>query len=79
MHAIFDILCNTNILNQNAFNNGKKLNDYEKNLIWSFNQEIFGGAKNPRSLFNIHTKSANDAVYQIITQVAASTFPEDYL
>ena len=79
MHAIFDILCNTNILNQNAFNNGKKLNDYEKNLIWSFNQEIFGGSQNPRSLFNIHTKSANDAVYQIITQVAASTFPEDYL
>jgi hypothetical protein len=81
MHAIFDILCNTDIMDTNEFIEGssKFLNTYTKNLIWSFYKEAFGGDGNPRSLFALHTKSAQDNVYQIITQVAASTFPEDYL
>ena len=73
LHAAFDILCNTNILD--SYN----LNDYEKSLIWSFNKEVFGGNGNSRSLYNLHTLSPQDNIYQIITQVAASTFPEDYL
>jgi hypothetical protein len=73
LHAIFDILCNTNILD--SYN----VNDYAKNLIWSFNKELFGGDGNPRSLYYLHTITKADNVYQIITQVAASTFPEDYL
>ena len=73
LHAIFDILCNTNILDS------YHVNDYSKNLIWSFNKEIFGGDGNPRSLYYLHTVTKSDEVYQIITQVAASTFPEDYL
>ena len=80
LHAIFDILCNTDILDHNNFKReGYSLNDYAKNLIWSFNQEIFGGDDKPRSLYRLHTATKQDNVYQIITQVAASTFPEDYL
>ena len=81
MHAIFDILCNTNIMDTNEFIEGssKFLNTYTKNLIWSFYKEAFGGDGNQRSLFALHTRSTQDNVYQIITQVAASTFPEDYL
>ena len=73
LHAIFDILCNTDILDKFT------VNDYEKSLIWSFYKEVFGGDNNPRSLYRLHTISKQDSVYQIITQVAASTFPEDYL
>lgn len=73
-HVIFDILCNTNLLDNYSFN------DYEKNLVWSFNKEMFGMGKNDtRSLYRLHTLTEKDNVYQIITQVAASTFPEDYL
>ena len=73
LHAAFDILCNTNILDE------FQLNTYEKSLIWSFYKELFGGDQNPRSLFNLHNQTSKDGIYQIITQVAASTFPEDYL
>ena len=74
LHAIFDILCNTDILDNYS------LNDYEKNLLWSLNKELFGlGPKDNRSLYKIHDRTTGDNVYQIITQVAASTFPEDYL
>ena len=73
LHAAFDILCNTNILDDFP------LNTYEKSLIWSFYKELFGGDQNPRSLFNLHNQTSKDGIYQIITQVAASTFPEDYL
>lgn len=74
LHAIFDILCNTDLLSKYDFN------DYEKNLIWSFNKEIFGmSPKDTRSLYRLHTLTPQDNVYQIITQVAASTFPEEYL
>ena len=73
LHAIFDILCNTDILDKFT------VNDYEKSLIWSFYKEVFGGDGNPRSLYRLHTVTQQDNVYQIITQVAASTFPEDYL
>lgn len=81
MHAIFDILCNTDIMDNNEFTSGssKFLNTYTKNIIWSFYKEAFGGDGNPRSLFALHTRSTQDNVYQITTQVAASTFPEDYL
>ena len=72
-HAIFDLLCNTDILSNFT------LNDYERNLIWSFNKEVFGGDSETRSLYRLHTATKQDNIYQIITQVAASTFPEDYL
>lgn len=75
LHAIFDILCNTKILEKDGFN----LDAYKKNLIWSFHKEIFGGDGNSRSLFRIHAGTRQDNIYQIITQVAASTFPEEYL
>ena len=80
MHVIFDILCNTNILEHNNFKKeGYTISDYAKNLIWSFHKEIFGGDGNQRSLYRLHTATKQDNVYQILTQVAASTFPEDYL
>lgn len=73
LHAIFDIMCNSDLLSNFT------LNDYEKNLIWSFYKETFGGDGNTRSLYRFHTMTKEDNIYQIITQVAASTFPEDYL
>lgn len=73
LHAIFDIMCNSDLLSNFT------LNDYEKNLIWSFYKETFGGDGNTRSLYRLHTMTKEDNIYQIITQVAASTFPEDYL
>lgn len=73
MHAIFDIMCNTELLKNYSFN------DYEKNIIWSFNKEVFGLGNNTRSLYRLHSMTKQDNVYQILTQVAASTFPEDYL
>lgn len=73
LHAIFDIMCNSDLLSNFT------LNDYEKNLVWSFYKETFGGDGNTRSLYRLHTMTKEDNIYQIITQVAASTFPEDYL
>ena len=82
LHAVFEILCKTNILDKFS------VDDYQKNLIWSFYKEVFGGDgsgdgvaihNNSRSLYRLHSISKQDNVYQIITQVAASTFPEDYL
>ena len=66
-------MCNSDLLSNFT------LNDYEKNLIWSFYKETFGGDGNNRSLYRLHTMTKEDNIYQIITQVAASTFPEDYL
>ena len=73
-HAVFDLLCNTDLINEFS------LNDFEKNLIWSLNKEIFGnGPKDTRSLYRLHGLAKSDNIYPIITQVAASTFPEEYL
>ena len=80
LHAIFDILCNTDILDKLKEDASVEINDYVKNLIWSFNKEMFGfGSENPRSLFRLHNMSRKNSVYPILTQLAASTFPEDYL
>ena len=76
--AIFDILCTTNILDLIQQAEGVEINTYVKNLIWSFNQEVFS-ANGKRSLFRLHTLAKEDSVYPILTQVAASTFPEDFL
>ena len=74
LHVVFDLLCNTDLLNEFS------LNDFEKNLIWSLNKEIFGnGIKDTRSLYKLHSLTKSDNIYPIITQVAASTFPEEYL
>ena len=83
LHAIFDILTTTNILDKFT------VGEYTKNIIWSLYKEMFGvtkpkmngepGENNSRSLYNIHAHTTQDNVYQILTQVAASTFPEDYL
>lgn len=76
-HTIFDLLCNTSILNQL---NDPQIGKYERGLIWSFYKELFGNVeKNPRSIYGIHTNTNQDHIYEIITQVAASTFPEEYL
>jgi hypothetical protein len=51
-HVVFDLMCNTDLLNH------FKLNDFEKNLIWSLNKELFGnGPTDTRSLFKIHSMS----------------------
>ena len=74
LHAIFDIICNTNLIKSFS------LNDYAKNVLWSLNKEMFGGSTlEPRSLYRMHTLAPKDNIYQILTQVAASTFPEDYM
>lgn len=78
-HTIFDVLCNTDLLEHFESDPDYKINDFEKNLIWSFNKEIFGGNENTRSLFRLHNKYVNDNIYSIVTQIAASTFPEEYL
>ena len=77
LHAIFDILCNTDILEREIFKS-EDLDEYAKNLIWSFNKEVFGSNSN-RSLYKMHLNTKQDNIYQIITQVAASTFPEEYM
>ena len=80
LHAIFDILCNTNILDKLKADKSIEINDYVKNIIWSFNKEVFGyGESNPRSLFRLHNMCRQNNIYPILTQLAASTFPEDYL
>ena len=74
LHAIFDIICNTDLIKKFS------LDDYQKNILWSLNKEIFGGSEmDPRSLYRLHTLTPKDNIYQILTQVAASTFPEDYM
>ena len=78
--AIFDILCNTDILDTIQENEGGQINTYIKNLIWSLNKEIFSGhSEDTRSLFRLHNLVKEDNIYPILTQVAASTFPEDFL
>ena len=76
---IDDALQNTSVLSFFE-STDYKLNDFELNLLWSFNKEIFGGREaDTRSLYRLHNNSEQDNVYPIITQVAASTFPEEYL
>lgn len=78
--VLFEIVCNTNLLNKINEHLEEKIGSYEKNILWSLYKEIFGeGQDSPRSLYRLHNLSETDNVYQILTQVAASTFPEDYL
>lgn len=74
-HVVFDLLCNTNLLNNISDN--YKLNDFEKNLLWSFNKEMFGQGQ--RSLYRLHNQVNNGSIYGVITQLAASTFPEEFV
>lgn len=73
LHAIFDILCNSNILNSYDLN----FNANDKSLLWSLHQEIFGN--NTRSLFTLHHNTKNDKIFSIITQVSDSMFREDFI
>jgi hypothetical protein len=62
LHAIFDIICNTNLIKSFS------LNDYAKNVLWSLNKEMFGGSTlEPRSLYRMHTLAPKDNIYQILT------------
>lgn len=76
LHAIFDILCNTDILT----NRIKSFTDTDKNLLWSCYKEIFGQCgKNSRSLFDLHHNTEGDTIFSIIAQLADSMFQEDII
>lgn len=76
LHAIFDILCNTDILTTRI----KSFTDTDKNLLWSCYKEIFGQCgKNSRSLFDLHHNTNGDTIFSIIAQLADSMFQEDII
>lgn len=76
LHAIFDILCNTDILT----NRIKSFTDTDKNLLWSCYKEIFGQCgENSRSLFDLHHNTNGDTIFSIIAQLADSMFQEDII
>ena len=76
LHAIFDILCNTDILT----NRIKSFTDTDKNLLWSCYKEIFGQCgENSRSLFDLHHNTEGDTIFSIIAQLADSMFQEDII
>ena len=76
LHAIFDILCNTDILT----NRIKSFTDTDKNLLWSCYKEIFGQCgQNSRSLFDLHHNTEGDTIFSIIAQLADSMFQEDII
>lgn len=75
LQTIFDLLCNTNILNQNF-----GFNTYDKNLVWTLGKEIFGHwSENSRSLYDLHQATDNDRIFEIITQAVDSMFAEEFL
>lgn len=76
LHAIFDILCNTDILTKRI----KSFTDTDKNLLWSCYKEIFGQCgENSRSLFDLHHNTNGDTIFSIIAQLADSMFQEDII
>ena len=76
LHAIFDILCNTDILTTRI----KSFTDTDKNLLWSCYKEIFGQCgENSRSLFDLHHNTNGDTIFSIIAQLADSMFQEDII
>ena len=76
LHAIFDILCNTDILTTRI----KSFTDTDKNLLWSCYKEIFGQCgENSRSLFDLHHNTEGDTIFSIIAQLADSMFQEDII
>lgn len=76
LHAIFDILCNTNLIDSGVL----QFDDQEKNLIWSLYKEVFGtNGQNSRSLFDLHHNTPGDTIFPIITQIADSMFAEDII
>ena len=76
LHAIFDILCNTDILTTRI----KSFTDTDKNLLWSCYKEIFGQCgENSRSLFDLHHNTNGNTIFSIIAQLADSMFQEDII
>ena len=76
LHAIFDILCNTDILTTRI----KSFTDTDKDLLWSCYKEIFGQCgENSRSLFDLHHNTNGDTIFSIIAQLADSMFQEDII
>ena len=76
LHAIFDILCNTDILTTRI----KSFTDTDKDLLWSCYKEIFGQCgENSRSLFDLHHNTEGDTIFSIIAQLADSMFQEDII
>ena len=76
LHAIFDILCNTDILTKQI----KSFTDADKDLLWSCYKEIFGQCgENSRSLFDLHHNTKGDTIFSIIAQLTDSMFQEDII
>lgn len=85
LHAIFDLLCNTNLLNYFPGD----INANDKNLIWSVGKELFGTwadsvdengeTVHSRSLYDLHKKSNGDRIFEIVTQIADSMFADQFL
>lgn len=76
LHAIFDILCNTDILT----NQIESFTDADKDLLWSCYKEIFGQCgENSRSLFDLHHNTKGDTIFSIIAQIADTMFQEDII
>ncbi len=76
LHAIFDILCNTDILTKQI----KSFSDADKDLLWSCYKEIFGQCgENSRSLFDLHHNTKGDTIFSIIAQLADSMFQENII
>lgn len=76
LHAIFDILCNTDILTKQI----KSFTDADKDLLWSCYKEIFGQCgENSRSLFDLHHNTKGDTIFSIIAQLVDSMFQEDII
>ena len=76
LHAIFDILCNTDILTKQI----KSFTNDDKDLLWSCYKEIFGQCgENSRSLFDLHHNTNGDTIFSIIAQLADSMFQEDII
>ena len=84
LHSVFDLLCNTNILD-----NFHNITPSDKNLIWTVGKELFGtwpdtidaegNVRKSRSLYDLHNNSNNDRIFEIVTQIADSMFADDFL
>lgn len=85
IHTIFELLCNTNILNKF----GGYINANDRNLIWSIGKELFGHWNNEvdsegntiysRSLYDLHRNSKGDRIFEIVTQIVDSMFADQYI
>lgn len=82
-HAISEILCETDILEQlKQGENIPYFSRIDKDLLYSIHKEIFGTFNNSeetRSLFDLHNNTPGDHNFEIITQIADTMFAEDFI